>query len=520
MAFKGQTYRLAFSEGGLNGGDNYDLIPESSMTAPSRNIDMHNGLREKRGGSTKDNSVAITAGPKCLGIGQYVPSSGTADILSGHSDGKLWKNQTTALKTGMSQTNRYNFVQAGDIVVACDGATTPQVYTGGSSTADITTSAADWTGSNQPSFMVLHSRGASRRLVAFGAGGNLNSWYMSPSGSYQDFSSGSVLKFTGDFGDSFGATAAIDFNAEMLIFGKQRTLILNDNDTSTANWGWQRAPWSGGAAHQKLVVKADNDVYAMMEDGDIYSIRTVAQINDYKKASVTRPAFIHRYIENFVDLSKIAEFHCSYDAHRRAIMWWVVRTGQLTADTALVFYLDRPVDQAWAVEDGIDNTASGLRATASCVVRKSDGTYSIKTGDANGFIWSINLINTFSDDGNGYAQVIRTPWLAFKNPRNQKRFIRAEVHFIVSGAYPVSFRWFVDDAEQAGIGTTVGGSGNVFPLTFGTSSFGAAGMDEVQIDLGQVGRRIMFELSNSNAGQNVRFADLLIDFVDRGAGYL
>lgn len=514
MSFKNKTYRLAFSEGGFNGNDNYDLIPVTSFVSPSRNIALHNGLREKRGGSTKDTATAITASPKCLGIGQHVTAGGTLQTLSAHSDGKVWKNQTTAIKSGMSQTNRYDFLQVGTNVFICDGATSPQVYDG-TNIAAVTTPAADWSGANQPKFMVLHSRGASKRLVAFAPGGNESSWYMSPSGSYQEFVTG-VLKFTGEFGEGSGAVAAIDFNQDLFIFGRTRTLILNDSDTSTANWGWQRAPWEGGAAHQKLVIKVDNDVYVMTPDGDIYTVRTAAQVNDYKRASVTRPAFIHRYIANNVDLSKIDEFHVAYDPNIRALLWWVVRTGQTTADTCLVFYVDRPVQEAWSIWDGTDNTVSGFRATASATLKTSTGAYVLKTGDGVGFIWTANVLGTMSDDGNGYAQVLRSPWLSFDNPRNEKRFATAELVFVVSGAYPVNIRWFVDDAEQANILTSVGGTGNVFPLTFGTSTFGASALNQIPIELGAIGRRIMFEISNSTAAQNIRCAALLVDFVDRG----
>ncbi len=45
MSFKHSTYRLAFNEGGFNGNDNYDLIEEFAFVSPSRNLDLHNGLR-------------------------------------------------------------------------------------------------------------------------------------------------------------------------------------------------------------------------------------------------------------------------------------------------------------------------------------------------------------------------------------------------------------------------------------------------------------------------------------------
>lgn len=519
MAFKHQTYRLDFLEGGLSGSDNFDSVPETAFIIPSRNLELFNGLREKRGGTVKVNSTAITGTPKCLGLGVWSQSAAAANILSAHADGKVYKDQTTVIATGMSTANHFDINRTGDTMTICDGATTPQVWTGSGTATSISTSAADWSGSAQPKFSVVHARGAERRLVMCGVPGFESSWYCSASGNYQDFGSTNVLKFTGAFPDGYGVTAAADFNQDLFLFGKRRTLIFNDADTNTANWGWVLAPWEGGAAHQNLVIKVDNDMYAMMDSGDIYSVRTVAQVNDYKKASLTRPAFIHRYMSQNVDLTKIADFHVSYDPTLRAILWWVIRIGFTTPDTCLVYYLDRQSPSNWSIWDGTDNNLSGLRATASTQIINTDGSQGVVTGDASGFIWKLNQ-PAHTDDGNAYNQVMRTAWQAFKNPRNEKRFVNARLICLVSGSVTINFRWFVDSTEQTSSNQVIVSEGSVFPLTFGSSTFGAPTLTEVDIPLGQIGRRIMFDIEVPTGDQNLRLAELLVDFEDRGPRYL
>ncbi len=514
MAFDGSTYRLAFNEGGFNGNDNYDLIPPTAFVYPSRNIALHNMLREKRGGTSRVNATAIAGVSKCLGGGQFVPRGGVQSNLSAWNDGKVYKDQVTVMATGMSATNRFDFTQAGNSMFICDGATIPKVVTGIATATSIGTAAADWTGSAYPKFMRVHGRGASKRLFAFGVPGFEDSWYASASGSYESFVTG-VLKFTGDFGDGYGCVAAEEANTgDLLLFGKRQTLIFQDSNSDTTTWGWYKAPWVGGAAHDKLVIKIENDIYAMMDDGEIYSVSTVAQTNDYKAASITRPASIHRYIAQNIDLTKIAEFHVEYEPNVKALIWWVVRSGSSTADTAIVHYLDRKIEDSWSIWDGTDNASSGMRATASWQVRKSDGSYAIYTGDSAGYVWEINK-STQSDNSLGYSQVVRTPWLNLDLPRNEKRFVSARVVFVVSGAYPVTFRWFVDDMLQTASSSTLGGTGSVFPYTFPVT-FASSGLNEVDIPLGQVGKRIQFELENANAGQSVRLSQIHIDFVDRG----
>jgi hypothetical protein len=511
--FKHATYRLAFTEGGFNGNDNYDLVPPFAMTNPSRNQNLHLGGRQKRGGTDKINAVAITGAPKGLGIGQYIPQSGNSVIITAHADGKIWEDAASAVVTGLSTSAPYDIIQGGAKMFVCNGVNSPQVRASGGTWAAIATPAADWSGSNQPQFMVVHGRGVSRRLYAFGVPGKKDTVYGSASGSFEEFVTG-VITFVVDTGDGFGVTGAIEFGEEFFWFGKRTTFIFDDTNSSSANWGHYKAPWQGGVSHQRLLIKTENDVYAMMDDGEIYSVRTAQQTNDYKAASITRPAFIHKWIKQNVDLTAIANFHVEYDPNLKALKWFVQRSGQSTPDTCLVFFLDRPVDQAWAIHDGTDNPgASGYNATASALVRNSDGEYLIYTTDNAGFIWELET-SLPEDDGATFKEVMRLPWLSLENVRNEKRAISAELVYVVNGATSISVRWWMDDVEQTPFTETLTTTGSTFPFTF-PFTLSTSGINQQPFTLGQLGRRIMFEITNETSKAPL-WSQLLIDFEDRG----
>src|SRR5688572_18387044 len=85
------TYRVGLGFGGFNGSPNLDIVPPEGMVHPTRNLDLSNGGREKRGGSSILGST-ITGTPQILGHFQYRKISGTTQVLSHCADGVIYKD--------------------------------------------------------------------------------------------------------------------------------------------------------------------------------------------------------------------------------------------------------------------------------------------------------------------------------------------------------------------------------------------------------------------------------------------
>lgn len=512
MGYRGDTYRIPCNRGGLNHNQNTDLIPPEAFVSPSRNINLHEGGRRKRGGTTKINGTAVSGSPQIMGGFDFQLSSSSFQVFLGN-DGKLYSNSTTTLKTGMSTTNYPSFAVFNSELYVCDGDTVPQTWDGAAgATSALTTPNGDWSGSDQPFQVITHGRGVSRRV-----------WFLFNSTAYYTTLDNGKQATGGTSGtipirvdDAFGLTGGVEFGNRLILFGRKRAFIIEDDDASPANWGYSQAQWTGGAAHWRVIVPTPNDLIVMAEDGDIYSVSTAQQYGDYKQASLTRPAFIDNYIRENVDLTRIQQFHAAYDPVLRAVFFWVVRTGLTQVDTALVYFIDRPPEEAWTVHDN-QNTASGYKASCSFLTRTAAGSYTLYTGDYSGFIWKLNQA-TRSDDSNAYYGGFKTPNMPFENPRVRKHFRRGYVVAKTEGTYSLQVNIWVDGEVKTATTVSLAGTGGVLDTDV-LDSFILGGTEflDRKFELGYYGRRLQLEFYNSGAGQDFFISQIMIDNKVMGA---
>ena len=86
-------------------------------------------------------SVSITA-PEVTGIFDYSLINGNRFIVRSTSDGKIWKNNATTIKTGLVNNKIMSFVQWEDYIIACNGANKPMTWAGTGNATDFTTGVA------------------------------------------------------------------------------------------------------------------------------------------------------------------------------------------------------------------------------------------------------------------------------------------------------------------------------------------------------------------------------------------
>ena len=373
----------------------------------------------------------------------------------------------------------------------------------------------DWNGSNQPSFLVNHARGNSSRMVAGGVGSKLTTLYFSTSNDADDFVT-DLQTLVIETNDGSGIVGGVSFVGRLLVFGRKQAFIIDDSDVTTpANWGYGSTAWNGGAGSHRLIVKTDVDVLVMAEDGEIYSVSAAEQFGDYKRASLTRASFMHNWIKDNVKLSEIAQFHGIWNPAERAVYWFIVRNGESTISTALIFYVDRPVDQAWMVQDNQDHN-SGFAARSSYLVRHAVGDYRVYTGDYSGFEWKLGE-STLADDSLGYYNGFKTPQLNFGDSNVRKNFKRARLVTLPEGNFEVSIRWWVDGTEQTTQTVDLSGAGAVYGTgIYDTDVYGGDEITDTSFELGQNGKRIQFEVFNTSPGERFRISQILVDYKSLG----
>lgn len=519
MGFTGQTYRIPLHASGHNNNPNIDNIPVTSFVNPSRNVDLHEGGVRKRSGTAKVNSSAVDSGAQIMGLYKFRKFDGTDRLVYATKNGKLFYDPTSPTEitnSTMSTSNRFWFEVFEDEVYVCDGANTPQTWNGSAAnTSDITTANGDWTGSDFPDQMVSHSRGQSRRLWAKGVSDQRQRLYYSSTGDGKVFSGGTSGTMDIDTQDGFGVAGLVEFGKVLFAFGRKKAYAVNDSDSNTANWTYEAAAWDGGVAHHRLLTKTPTDLVAMTEDGTIYSVSAAESFGDYKQASLTRASFMDKWIRDNVDLSKIDDFHSLYDPNRRAIFFFIVRSGETTVDTALVYYIDRPPEIAWTIHDNRDSN-SGYSASVSALIRVGAGDYDFYTGDRSGFVWNHNQTNR-NDDSNAYWAGVRTPHIHFNQPNLRKFFKTGRVVMAPQGSYDLQARWWVDSTEKTERTVSLAGSGAVFgPDVFDTGVWGGQEIIDTDFKLGSFGKRLQLELYNNTVDEDFFLSEILIDFKFEG----
>lgn len=442
MSYTGETLTISCNEGGLTGNRNTSLVDPHDMVNGTMNINIHEGVRTKRGGTSRI-TAEIESGAQIWGLFDYLKPAGTQYIVFATS-GKIYKNATTTIKTGWTASQRVWFNQFDGELYAFNGSDDPGKWDGTTWTDLDTDIPTDW-GTSKPKYAITHGRGNSLRQWAFGCGSTPYTIYVSPSGDGDDFSDANVTTLKVDTEDGYGIVGGVTYIDQLIVFGRKRSYVIDDSDTNTSNWGYVESPWKGGAAHQRLIIPTPNDIVVVDENLEIYSFTAAQEYGDYKVASISRPAFMHNWIRDNVREAYIAHFHGIYDPVLRAVKIFVVRNGETTIDTALVYFLDRGPKAGWMIHNNT-NYASGYNASCSALIYVGAGDYQIYTGDYSGYIWGLEN-STKSDNSNDFISKYLTGNLDLGNPRIKKHFRRGKLIVDPQGTETISVRVWIDDTE-------------------------------------------------------------------------
>lgn len=506
---------IPLEQSGFTHNPNTDLVPGYMFVEPTRNVETYNGFVEPRRGSAKVNTVAITAAPKGMGGFDFRTNAGTQYIVTAWKSGKVYKDSTNTIIAGMSTSNYFSFetfdVSGTNKLFIADGAVKPQVWDGSSpTTADITSVASDWTGSNFPQQLVRRQQGFSSTMIAIGFSTTKKNFWVSKADDANDFSDANSTKMKCDTGDGYGPVSGMEVGDRFFIAGKSRMFYLDDSSATRTDWQLVPAPFIGGVAHFRLWCRADNNVYAMSEDMVFYQVETATEYGDYRKANLMKAAFMDRWVRENVDASYIADFHMNFDPVSRAIFIWVVRRGKTTANTALVYYVDRDPATAWQIHEA-PNTASGYAAASSFLVRYAAGDYRLYTQDASGFIWRLGE-TTRSDDGNGYYSGFKLAPNTFGKDGAVKHIPRLFVVAKPSGTATLNINWSVDGANKAPTSVDLTSSVAKFGTAkFGRSKFGSSSLLDRVAELGDKGKRWAFEFYMNTAGKRFQISSVRAD---------
>ena len=516
MSYSGETFRIPATRGGFNFSPNIDLIPDEAMIDGTKNLDLGEDARGRRGGT--DIKLSGYGGAQIVGGVDFTLRDDNQFEVVATADGKIWKDDTTTIATGLAANVFIDFTVYNNELYICNGINTPQVWDGSATaTTDLALTPTDWTGGSNPFQMIVHGKGASNRLWAV-LGENVYAADLDTDGTSEaDFSDANVVVIRINTGLGAGIKGIVEFGDRIVAFSSKNAYIIDDTDTDSDNWGYENAQWTGGVASWRLIVETPNDLVCMMEDGEIYSVVTAEQYGDYKEASIARPAFIDRWMRERARLTDIAKFHATYDPELRLIKFFVVKSGSNAVNTALVYYLDRTAKfgpiEAWMLHDS-DN-ASGYDASASWNFRldpPEDHRDYIHTGDYGGNVWDLEE-KSINDNGAAFTSIFKTPSSTFGDPRVTKDYKRGWVVVKPQGATNLVVKTWIDGVLFSTQNVSMQGTGALYGTAiYGTDAYAGDEALPVAFDVGNKGRRIQNQYSNANANEDFLVSQTMTDF--------
>ena len=517
MAYRGQVLRSPFLQTGLRDDRSQELLPVTSLVLPSKNVNFHENGLSKRGGSTKVFGSPLSGAPRIQGGFQFRMNDGSYfDLFA--AGGKVFNtNGSNVLKTGHSTSNPISFAQIGSQsgqtisqkVFWADGQMAPQYWDGAAGSSSAVTTATSWGSTSGMPFQIInHARNANIRLWAI----TPDSVWASKLGEPWNFGDAAVIQIP--VYSKGGLVGGIDLGGQLFVWDKTKTYLIDDTDPDSQKWGYHESLWEGGAAHWRLVCKANNNLFIMAEDSTIYSLQGIIATGAYAASPLARPAYIDKYIRDNVTLSNINNFCCAYDRKLRAIKFFMQVGGSIN-NIALTYFIDKDPSMAWIIHDNEDY-ASGYNASAVWEVRNGPGDWQLWTGDWSGDLWKLEQ-TARSDNGNSYRTRIKSIRQDLGAPRAWKHFKGLVLRGSATGEVDFDVQTYIDGERQQDESFTVSGSGARFGTAkFDTAVFAGDSLVPTTIDIGYYGRDIQVEFINNAIGQDFFLSELLYLYNPRG----
>ena len=517
MAYSGQTLRSPFLQTGLRDDRSQELLPVTSLVLPSKNLNFHENGLSKRGGNSLYLGTPITSLPKIQGGFQFRLSNGSYFHLFAANGSMYQTSESNVLKTGHSTSNPISFMQIGaqsgqaitQYVMWADGQIVPQYWDGSAGSSTSVTAASSWaTTSGQPFQIINHARNANIRAWAI----TKDSVWASKIGQPWNFGDADVIQIP--VYTKGGLVGGIDLGGQLFVWDKTKTYLIDDTDSNSQNWGYHESLWEGGAAHWRLVCKANNNLFIMAEDSIIYSLQGIIATGAYASAPLSRPAYIDKFIRDNITLSNIENFCCTYDRKLRAIKWFMQEGGS-NNNISLTYFIDKDPSNAWIIHDNEDHP-SGYQASAVWEVRNGPGDWQLWTGDFSGNIWKLEQSDD-DDNGNPFVVRIRTIRQDLGAPRAWKHFRGLVFRGSASGEVDFDMHSYIDGVRREDSTFTLSGSGAKFDSAhFDEDTFAGDSLIPATIDVGYYGRDAQFEFVQDAIGQSFFLSELIYLFSPRG----
>lgn len=519
MAYTGHIFPIPIGRGGLVGTrDQTDIAPDKLILA--RNLSFYGMTLTKEGGAVKYNSSAISGTPTVLGGADWWPTTGTQRAVVALSDGTVKKDDgsgtfATTLASGLTisgtmpvfveggkeaaANNRKLFLFTGlnqVRVLAADGATM----------SAIATPPADWSGTNSPTFGLIHKDG---RLWGGGNANDPHRLYYSTTTNHEDFTgagSGSISVFPGEGEKIVGA---ISFKGFIIVWKFPVGIYAIDTtDPTIANWSVKRISKNVGGVTPLGAVQTDNDILFIDPSSNLHLLSAVQEFGDVAASNISRKNHIYQFLQDNINLGRMTSVRAVYYANKREAHFAMSGTGSTTNNVRFVVDFNDPEQVRFRYSDRDTCESIWLRKDANA-------TPILTVGDNAGFIWNLDQA-TKSKDGSGYSGAFQTPYMDFGwiDPKlSTVRKIGQYLECVVSpsGNWNLSVGVYWDGVLVQTVLFNMGTSGSILgSFVLGTNALAGDQILNRKRRIVGSGRRISIQGSNSGAGEDFSVGQFIL----------
>lgn len=528
MAEINRVVELPIGKFGLNPTENIGSLTVGHLVE-ARNLSFASGAIEKVGGASKYNSSALTdAGSAAVSIRtafDWWPDFTTQRMIVATSEGKLLRDDGagsfgTELASGLSDANDPMFVDGGLESAGRDrklfffnGSDVVQVLAGdGSTTANISTPPADWSGGNQPLVGVNHEG----RIWGAGNANDPHRLYYSTTADHEDFTGTGAGSLSVYPGLGTRIRALVSFKGFLIALKEPRGLFVVDtSDPSDSNWRVFQSTESIGCLSGHLIEHMEDGVAIVDHVGNLWFLSAVDAAGNVAIEPFMREQEIHVYVRENIDFGDKADL---------ARLLWYPRKQELHAPmpTSASSVADRDliVDMNGERPRFLVNDRDSITHVWT---RRDSGLESLVFADDDGFIWLADQEQR-DKDGNAYVGEFETPPsdLSELDPElavSNKNGMFLEVVMRPLGNWDLNVDIIWDGAFLETVSFSVGSDQAALgSFVLGTDALAGNLVQNKKRRIRGSGRRFSIRGRNSGAGENFSISRFFLHYIPTRSG--
>lgn len=337
-----------------------------------------------------------------LGAAYWNYNGATPKVVAMDLSGRLLMdnydgNFSTILKTGLTVTTATFpvFVEGGKEVAAnnkklfiFNGADIVQVLSGaGTTTSNLATPPADWTGATQPTGGLIHKN----RLWGYGNSNDPHRLYYTGTASHEDFSAGGSISVYPGEGEKI--VNAISYKGYIIVFKYPKGIyVVDTTPVQTTAWAVDRVNEKLGGAGQGSAAVVEEDIVFIDHTGEIRLVAGITEFGDIGSKSFSDMHDISVFIRDTYHLPSNTKWRMAYYSKKREL--------HIAASSNYLGINDHRM----VVDFNRSNPRFRNSTRDTCLylfLRELNGVPELMACDNLGYIWRMDQ-DTKSKNGQGY----------------------------------------------------------------------------------------------------------------------